>query len=805
MIITNIKLNPFGGLINKEIDFEKGLNVIIGPNEAGKSTIFNAIQKVFFTPSKLDKRAFKNEIERFIPLGGGDTIKVELQFLFNGETFTLKRTWGASPSSELVLPKGTLTNEDAIVSKLESLLPAKEGTYKSVLMTYQSGLSKTLDDLIHDPETLYSLGDIIRRSILETDGVSIDRFKQKIDKLFIDHFSRWDNAKNFPEKGRGIENPWKKDVGYILESYYENENVKSYYESALEYENNLDEINQSISNCQRIITEKQTYLQENKKAVEAARKLQRMNAELEAAQLKIKTLSDVNNKWPVLENEITKLERESPQWDVRLSALKKEKEEAEQLENKKKLLEKFGRVDKRKKELEVAEKEFESIMKLTDDSLEVIRDADATIKELKASIGAGKLTINFTPKRDLTLDIQKDLEDSYFHEVKGNETIQFEAGGRLKIEHSDWALEVASGKESVEINLQNYKEAEKKLHDLFEEYGVESLDAVIELNKSYNRHFGDVKSARKNLDDELGTESYEELENKIHELGPEKKTRPVAVIVEELVGFDKDIEKKKEELTQSQEQIRKYINEYESKENLLTIYAEAAKQKKDASENIKALAPLLENTDDIDLFIEKYEKTSEELESEKENRTGGLLQRAELEKNMPEQSAEEFKKQLAETEEQFQAVLRKGKAIARIKDMAFEISEQMNSGLYDELKNDLEKFVSALTNGRYAQVELEEGLPQGFIRDDGELLTYELLSAGTKDVLAMALRLSMAGHFLKNADGFLIMDDPLVDLDPERQKKAAELLRKYAEEKQILIFTCHPSHAELLEGHQIML
>ncbi len=804
MIITKVKLNPFGGLINEKIDFDRGLNVIIGPNEAGKSTIFNAIQKVLFTPSKLSKKSFENEIKRFMPIGGGDTIKVDLHFLFNGETYILKRTWGASPSSELVLPKGTLADEDAISKKLESIIPAKEGTYKSVLMTYQSGLPKTLEDLTHDREIIYSLGDIIRKSILETDGVSIDRFMQKIDKLFKEYFGRWDVEKNLPENGRGIENPWKNNVGYILYAYYKKEDLKSNYEFAIEYEDKLGKINQDISNCHRVIAEKERYLEENKKVVEAARKMQTMNAELKAAQSETNILSEINKNWPVLENDIAKLNRETPDWDKKLSALQNEKEEAEQFERNKQLREKFVRVDQKKKALDEAEKEMESAKKLTDESLEVIRGAVAKIKELKASIEAGKLTINFTTKRDMIFGVQKDLEDSFSQKIKGNETIRFEAGGRLKLDHLDWALEVTSGENSVEMILQNYQEVENKRQELFKENGIDSLHSAIELNKIYNQHFSKAESARNNLDEELGTDSFKDLEKKIYDLGTDKKTRLVSDIVGELVGLKKDIDNKKEELRRLQEQINKYIDEYETVDNLLAIYAEAAKQKKDITNNIQAYVPLIKDINNIDFFIEEYERNSGELESKKENRTELLLQRAELEKDTPDESAEEFRKQLAETEERFQAVLRKGKAIARIKYLASEISEQMDSGIYDDLKNDLEKLVSALTNGRYEQVELKEGLPKGFIRD-GELLTYELLSAGTKDVLAMALRLSMASHFLKNADGFLIMDDPLVDLDPERQKKAAELLRKYAEEKQILIFTCHPSHAELLEGHQIML
>jgi len=129
----------------------------------------------------------------------------------------------------------------------------------------------------------------------------------------------------------------------------------------------------------------------------------------------------------------------------------------------------------------------------------------------------------------------------------------------------------------------------------------------------------------------------------------------------------------------------------------------------------------------------------------------------------------------------------------------------MDSGTYRGLEKDLEQSVAVMTDDRYNRIELNSGLPQGFICEDGAPLPYEMLSTGTKDVLAIALRLSMANHFLKDADGCLIMDDPLVDLDPKRQEKASELIKGFAEKKQAVLFTCHPSHAELLGGHQVTL
>ena len=42
------------------------------------------------------------------------------------------------------------------------------------------------------------------------------------------------------------------------------------------------------------------------------------------------------------------------------------------------------------------------------------------------------------------------------------------------------------------------------------------------------------------------------------------------------------------------------------------------------------------------------------------------------------------------------------------------------------------------------------------------------------------------------------MDDPLVDMDPERQALAAAVLARFAARQQLIVFTCHPSHAEIL-------
>jgi exonuclease SbcC len=94
-------------------------------------------------------------------------------------------------------------------------------------------------------------------------------------------------------------------------------------------------------------------------------------------------------------------------------------------------------------------------------------------------------------------------------------------------------------------------------------------------------------------------------------------------------------------------------------------------------------------------------------------------------------------------------------------------------------------------------------IPSGIIKEDGTEIPIDLLSTGTGDGTAIALRLAMAEHLLQDRKGFMIMDDPLVNLDPERRKAAAEVLRDFAGKFQLIVTTCDPNTAGLLGGNLI--
>jgi len=182
-----------------------------------------------------------------------------------------------------------------------------------------------------------------------------------------------------------------------------------------------------------------------------------------------------------------------------------------------------------------------------------------------------------------------------------------------------------------------------------------------------------------------------------------------------------------------------------------------------------------------------------------------IQDRIRLEGRAADRSVEEIERDLTEAEERFDAELRKGEAIARIKQHMEALLQEMDSATYKGLETSVSELIQKMTGGRYKEVEMQESIPRGFHREDGVVMPYENLSTGTIDVLGIALRLGITKMFLEEKEGFVIMDDPLVDLDPDRQSKAAEAIKDFAENKQLILLTCHPPHAKLLGGHQIEL
>ncbi|MPZ86530.1 MAG: AAA family ATPase [Nitriliruptorales bacterium] len=105
---------------------------------------------------------------------------------------------------------------------------------------------------------------------------------------------------------------------------------------------------------------------------------------------------------------------------------------------------------------------------------------------------------------------------------------------------------------------------------------------------------------------------------------------------------------------------------------------------------------------------------------------------------------------------------------------------------------------AGVTAGRYEQVVISEnGLD--VVDRDGQRLDPGALSRGTAEQLYLCIRFGLAADFATQAAPLpLVLDDVLVNFDPERARGMATAIGSVAEDHQVLLFTCHPQIADML-------
>ena len=112
---------------------------------------------------------------------------------------------------------------------------------------------------------------------------------------------------------------------------------------------------------------------------------------------------------------------------------------------------------------------------------------------------------------------------------------------------------------------------------------------------------------------------------------------------------------------------------------------------------------------------------------------------------------------------------------------------------------------AALTGNRYQEITREGEAPVS-VKINNKDIPTDLLSGGTAASLGLAVRLAYAKRYLKDMEGFFVLDDPFTEMDEDRRLLATQTLLNFAEDKQTFLFTCHPAHAKsFLHAHQITL
>ncbi len=208
-------------------------------------------------------------------------------------------------------------------------------------------------------------------------------------------------------------------------------------------------------------------------------------------------------------------------------------------------------------------------------------------------------------------------------------------------------------------------------------------------------------------------------------------------------------------------------------------------------------------------------KSQQELEREVERYKASLRDLDEQIQALVEQQAEMnlSLEKLISSDEHMELIAKRSCLVQEVKDlarrwsvlsMALHILEQARQRFEKENQpkviREASRFFSTITSGRYANIAVGAGTDDIWaVTRQGERLEPKMLSTGTAEQLYLCLRFGLISACATGSEDIpVLMDDILVNFDPDRTRQAARAIGQLSRGRQVLFFTCHPHVTHIL-------
>ena len=289
MQINKININNYGNLSNKEINLDNKINIIYGKNEAGKSTLLNFIESMFFGANKNKGKKLIPDFDRYNPWNNGEysgTIDYKLE---NGEEFHIYRDF-KKKNPQILNKLGKDISQEFNIDK-------KNGNQ---FFTEQTGMDRSLiDSTIITEQNQVELDEGTQNQLLQKianlsesgeEELSYKKIMDKLNKILLNEV--------------GTERSQLKPLNITISKIDDYQNK---IQDIKQYENERFEITQEIADIQEEINKES----ENRNIYDEVKKIiDNDKIEQEKIDEKYKTVKENKAKMEQYKEELDKTENE---------------------------------------------------------------------------------------------------------------------------------------------------------------------------------------------------------------------------------------------------------------------------------------------------------------------------------------------------------------------------------------------------------------------------------------------------------------------------------------------------------------
>jgi len=800
MKLETITLHPFGHFADRSWDLAKQLVVIHGPNELGKSTLRQAIFHTLFTPTKLPKSKLEETIGPWLPLPAGDYAAVRLTFEHQGMSWTLEKRWGAGHGSRLSDGKTSIGDPAVVQAKLGEMLAHGEATFRHVLFTGQSELEQTLARIKANARELRDVRDLLAAAAGAAADVDEQQLRRLLEEKMQESFSRWDVATARPErqngKEKGVDDPWKRDVGVVLASWYDWQNHEAEWRRVLTIETDLDRIAAEAARIELDIRRADECVAAFGGLRDALGERDVLEEREPRLEQQVTTLNAAFSGWPKAEAAIGEWDQRKQELETEHGKLVQERAAAEAKKTGATATAAFERIAQAKQAWEDAANEAAKHADMATGQLPELERLETAITAAKNKLASRQLSWRIDVDEPGSVTMERGI-GSAETVVVGAQGLVGTAEARVRVVAAGLRLTVESGGDDVERLFATLKEDQLEFERLLTACGATAVAAVkvaVERRREAVAAAATRKQVYESLLDGRTFEQWVELVAGIEKL---PATRALVTIDEEIKTNRMRLAEGLATAKRHADTIAGWKQQHADHDSLTERLLEAKAALKHARDRLASLPGLPEGFETTREFLQALAAARQlQVEGQKQL-TVKKEEQARLAAELAERRSEDLAEKADAAKRAFDRARGKGHDYLRIREELDRIAADSGSDPLPAFSAKVAAMFSRITR-RSATVAFDGQLP-AHVERDGVQMPPDRLSHGAGGALAFALRLALAEAYLHGVPGFIMLDDPFVNLDKDRMAEAADILRTFSEWSQVIFFTCHDEHAARLE------
>ena len=799
MRLKTVTLHPFGRFLDESWDLSSPLAIIAGPNETGKTTLRQAIFHVLFTPTNLTPAKLRDTLEGWFPLPDGDHAAITLRFEHNHVEWTLAKRWGVQKATQLSAPGvAPLADPQSVATKMAEMLGHSEATFKHVLITGHTELEQTIASLRKNATQVRDVQDLLRAGGAGAGDVDEQRLRNALDEKINNCLSRWDEERGRPlrQNGqeKGINDKWSRGVGEVLKVWYAWQDDVFKRDEVLRIEKEIDQKSGELAKLDLQNRRDQSLIDLHGNLRSQLHERSVLEQRVPLLERELNELQEIYRAWPQAVATLEVWERQKSGLEELLKKLYAELHTARRREGAVVLVNSFEYLLKARRELEDANSAVQQQISPDEAALAEINRLDQAIHSAENKLAARTLAWRVEADEPTTIHVTSGLEPARLIEV-GNDSVQGAAAGRIQIEIGGTKFTVDGGEDDVDAILDNITKNKESLSRALQLCGADTVTAARELASTHRQLVDAAESKRRTLEGLLQGKSLEQWEQEAAEVKALPQTRDVPGVEEEIrrneIQLDRGNHQAEERMLKLQEWTKKYKDLNSLQERLLDKALEFRTQ----SKSLAAAPTVPPGYSSAENLINELDAAQTRLNVSRQPWENISTELTRLVVELGESRSEDLTEVAERAERVFQRTLAMARTLKRIR----ETLDRITSGKDDVLKDFIQRveWIFSQVTQSEAQLAFEGSLPVQVLRGAVTLEPMRL-SQGTGGALALAIRLAMAEAYLAVSGGFVIFDDPLVHFDSDRAAVAADMIRAFAEQHQVIFLTCHENHAKQL-------